>query len=212
MSDINIIQDIYAEVKSWQTGLGALIGMGSLAFVAWYNFHLNRKRDRAQREAEAQSIAAAIYSEIILLRNQLALLARIVANAYDRDREFVNSEADVYRPSKPVIFPSLSGRLGQLDPDLVIGISKFFSDLEEATRGWDVITTPREASGFSCLIVLQPCVSGVEGVRPVLAKMQHMLGLPEVAEPHLGNADQVIEREEETFRRYRMGDGTDPAA
>ena len=153
MSDINIIQDIYAEVKSWQTGLGALIGMGSLAFVAWYNFHLNRKRDRAQREAEAQSIAAAIYSEIILLRDQLASLARVVANAYVRDREFVNLEADVYRPSKPVIFPSLSGRLGQLDPDLVIGISKFFSDLEEATRGWDVITTPREASRFSCLMV-----------------------------------------------------------
>ena len=212
MSDINIIQDIYAEVKSWQTGLGALIGMGSLAFVAWYNFHLNRKRDRAQREAEAQSIAAAIYSEIILLRNQLALLARIVANAHARDRELVNSEADVYRPSKPVIFPSLSGRLGQLDPDLVIGISKFFSDLEEATRGWDVITTPRDPSRFSYLIVLQPCVSGVKGVRPVLAKIQHMLGLPEVAEPHLGDADQVIDREEEMFRSPRMGDGTDPAA
>ena len=65
MSDINIIQDIYAEVKSWQTGLGALIGMGSLAFVAWYNFHLNRKRDRAQREAEAHSAVRASKSPVV---------------------------------------------------------------------------------------------------------------------------------------------------
>ena len=200
MSEPNLIQEIYAEAKTWQTGLGALIGVGSLAFVAWYNFHLNRKRDRDLREAEAQSVAAAIYSEILLLRGQLALLARIVANVYNRNQEFVELRADVYRPSKPVIFSSLSSKLGQLDPDLVVGISKFFSDLEEATRGLDVITTSRKGPRFSCLIVLRPSVSGVLEVRPVLTKMQHMLGMPDEEEPDIGCAEQVIELEEEMFR------------
>ena len=199
MSEASLIHDIYTELKSWQTGLGALIGLCSLAFVAWYNFYLNRQRDRDLREAEAQSIAAAIYSEIVLLRNQLALLARIVVKVHYSDREFVDFQADVYRPSKPVIFPSLSGKLGQLDPDLVIGISKFFSDLEEATRGLDVITKPSEGPRFSCLIVLRPSVSGVQDVKPILTKIQHMLKIPETEEPDIGYAELVIELEQFIF-------------
>ena len=205
MSEPTLIQNIYAEIKDWQTGLGALIGLGSLAIVAWYNFHLNRKRDCELRRSEVQSIAAAIYSEIVLLRGQLALLARVVANYYTSDRELVDLRVDVYRPRDPVIFLSLSDKLGQLDPDLVIGISKFFSNLEEATRGLEVVATEREGPRFSCLIVLRSSVSGVQEVRPVLVKIQHMLGMPEVEDPDIGYAEQVIEIEDERFGRNLGG-------
>ena len=200
MSELSLIQDIGAELKTWQTGLGALIGLVSLAFVAWYNFCLNRRRDRELREAETRSVAAAIYSEIILLRGQLALLARIVANVDQSDREFVDFRADVYRPSDPVIFPRLAGKLGHLDTDLVVGITKFFSDLEEATRSLEVLTTPHEGSRFSCTIVLRPAVSGVQEVMPILEKMQNMLGTTNIEEPDIGMAEIVIELWEECFR------------
>ena len=200
MSEPSLILDIGTELKNWQTGLGALIGLVSLAFVAWYNFHLNRRRDRNLREAEAKSVAAAIYSEIILLRGQLALLAKIVANFENNDRDFVDLRADVYRPSAPVIFPCLAGKLGTLDPDLVVGISKFFSDLEEATRNIDVLTVSNDGPRFSCTIVLRPAVAGVQDVRPFLKKMQDMLGLAETKEPDLGLAEAVIELWEERFR------------
>ena len=200
MSEPSLIQDIGTELKNWQTGLGALIGLVSLAFVAWYNFYLNRRRDRELREAEAKSVAAAIYSEIILLRGQLALLAKIVANVDQSDKEFVDLRADVYRPSEPVIFPCLAGKLGNLDPDLVVGISKFFSDLEEATRSLDVLTIAHDSPQFACTVVLQPAVSGVQEVRPVLEKMQDMLGMADIEEPDIGMAELVIELWEERFQ------------
>ena len=192
MSDPSLIQDIGTELKIWQTGLGALIGLVSLAFVAWYNFYLNRRRDRELREAEARSVAAAIYSEIILLRGQLALLAKIVAKFDQSDGRFVEFRADVYRPSEPVIFPRLAGKLGQLDPDLVVGISKFFSNLEEASRGLDVLTTPVEGPKYACTIVLQPAISGVHDIRPVLEKIQNMFGMTDIEEPDIGMAEDVI--------------------
>ena len=142
---------------------------------------------------------------MILLREQLALLARVVAHVHMRDQNFRDFRTDVYRPSKPVIFSNLSGKPGQLDPDLIIGISKFFSDLEEASRGLDVISAERDGPSYSCLIVLRPFVSGVQEVQPILTMLQHMLGMPGVEEPNVGNTEAVIEVEEESFNRNPGG-------
>ncbi len=194
------MQDIFAELKAWQTGLGALLGLISLALAALYNFHLNRRRDRALREVETRSVTAAIYSEIILLRRQLGLLARVVANVDQSEREFVDFRADVYRPSEPVVFPRLAGKLGLLDPDLVVGISKFFADLEEATRSLEVLTAPHHGHKYACTIVLEPAVSGVQEVKPALEKMQDMLGITDIEDPDIGMARGSIELWEERFQ------------
>ncbi len=62
-------------------------------------------------------------------------MARTVANFEMSDREFSEIRADLYRPSEPVIFPSIASRLGLLDPQLVLGITRFYARLEEAKRG-----------------------------------------------------------------------------
>jgi hypothetical protein len=58
---------IYEELKTWQQGVGALIGFVALMGAAWWNFHLNRRRDAALRNEEARAILAALYGEIVVL-------------------------------------------------------------------------------------------------------------------------------------------------
>lgn len=36
----------YQELKTWQTGIGALLGFTALMSAALWNFHLNRVRDK----------------------------------------------------------------------------------------------------------------------------------------------------------------------
>ena len=204
MSEPSLIQDIFAELKPWQTGLGALLGavLGflSLAFAALYNFKLNRRRDRELRETETRSVAAAIYGEIIPLRDELAQMAKKVADSerlHGGLRKHPGFRSDVYRLSEPVIFPRLAEKFGLLKPDLAFSISKFYSNLEIATKNLEVLVAPQERPRSSCTIFLRPAVSGVKEIQPTLGKIQNMLGMPNIEEPDIGYAEAIIEVEEE---------------
>src|SRR4051812_23625280 len=78
--------DLLIELKSWQGGIGALIGafFGFIALIvgALFNYHLSRKRDSHLRADEVRAVAAAIYGEILLLRKEAGTLARAIANAH----------------------------------------------------------------------------------------------------------------------------------
>ena len=198
MAEPTLCQEIYAELKAWQTGLGAVIGFVTLAGVAWYNFHLNRKRDHQLRESEARSVAAAIYGEIIPLRDELAKLATVVANI-DKNhgglQAYPGFRSDVFRLNEPVVFPRLAEKFGILEPDLAVGISRFYANLEIARKSLGVLISSQKEPAYSSTIFLRPAVAGVEGVQPALIKMGQMLGLPEVEEPRTGYAGAVIEVE-----------------
>src|ERR1700722_5331259 len=71
---------LYDELKGWQSGIAALFGFIALIIGALWNFRLNRRRDAALRAEEAISVAAALYGEVVLLRMEVASLARSVAN------------------------------------------------------------------------------------------------------------------------------------
>lgn len=79
------------------------------------------------------SVASAIYGEMLLLREELALLARVIAGYEMYQREFTELRADIYRPSKPVILPALASRLGMMEPELVLAITRFYPKAEEAS-------------------------------------------------------------------------------
>ena len=198
MAELTLFQEIYAELKAWQAGLGAIIGFAALAGAAWYNFHLNRKRDRQLREAEARSVAAAIYSEIIPLRDEMAKLAKVVAH-HDKShgglQEFPGFRPDVYRLNEPVVFPRLAEKFGTLEPDLAVGISRFYANLDVARKSLDVLISPQKKPRYSSTIFLRPAVAGVEEVQPALRKMERMLHLPERGEPDTGHASALIEVE-----------------
>jgi hypothetical protein len=72
----------YEELKGWQAGIGSVLGFFALMVAALWNFRLNRRRDTQLRTDEALSVAAALYGEMLLLRQEVAALARAVATAH----------------------------------------------------------------------------------------------------------------------------------
>src|SRR5580692_8066308 len=113
---------LYDEVKGWQSGIAALLGFVALIIGALWNFRLNRRRDAALRAEEAISVAAALYGEVVLLRMEVAGLARAVSsvaisvgtderNAIVRfDKHFM----DAHVISEASLYIALSSKLGLL--------------------------------------------------------------------------------------------------
>jgi hypothetical protein len=122
----------YEELKGWQGGIGSVLGFGALMVAALWNFHLNRRRDARLREEEALSIAAALYGEIVLLRKEVAALARALALAHINqgtqrypgltiDKHLV----EAHKLSEPLLYNALAAKVGLLSPDLVVAIIEF---------------------------------------------------------------------------------------
>jgi hypothetical protein len=110
------------------------------------NFDLNRRRDAALRQEEMLSIAIAIYSEILLFREGVARLARILANMENRGDDIDAQFLEDHRLAEPTLYPALAAKLGLLPPDLLIIITQFYSNLQHAKR-----PTENELSDFSRL-------------------------------------------------------------
>lgn len=54
----------YAELKAWQTGLGAFGGLLAILAGAFYNAELNRQRDRELRDEEARGLATTLAANV----------------------------------------------------------------------------------------------------------------------------------------------------
>lgn len=197
----------YQELKSWQTGIGALIGFVALATAALYNFHLHRKRDREARHAEMISVANAIYGEILLLREQLAGLARISAHFHiNRNDDFSEFRADVYRPDQPAVYPALLNKIGLLDAELVRGITKFYGNVADANRGLTSILAEHNGPRFTTTIVLRPAVAAIHEVVPHLRTIESLTGAPEApAKLDVGLAPDIVEWEDELVEIHENG-------
>ena len=116
---------VYAELKQWQTAIGSLLGFLALMVAALWNFHLNRRRDAALRAEETNSIAAALYGEIVLLRKQVAHVARAVAAIEaSHDRKLDKHFLEAHTLSEPVLYKALAPKIGLLSSDLVIAITE----------------------------------------------------------------------------------------
>ena len=133
---------IYQELKTWQAAIGSLLGLMALVVAALVNFGLNRRRDNQIRHEEMRSVAAALYGEILLLRQELAVFARTVSNVHIEngmkrnpiikfDQDFV----DDHVLSEPLVYHTLLSKLGLLSADLVVAITAFHSNLQRAKSG-----------------------------------------------------------------------------
>jgi hypothetical protein len=188
--------DLYAELRGWQAGIGALLGFFGLMLAALWNFRLNRKRDAALRREEMLSVAVALYGEILLLREELARLAMTVARYEAPPRNIPQRFADDHGPPEPILYPALGHKLGLLPAELVLAITKFHACFREAKDSLPLICRNDEIR-FSVLTVLKPAVSGIHDVAPALRHIERLAGLSEAKEPKLGDAINVIEIEEE---------------
>jgi hypothetical protein len=185
---------LYAEAKQWQTGIAALLGFGGLIGAALFNFWLNRRRDARLRREEMISVASALYGEILLLRDELAQLARAVANYEINGRALRDVDQFSYAPSIPLLYPALAPKLGLLPSELLLGITKFYANVEGARRGLETYyRTQDDSPHYLSDVVLVDAVAGVDDVKPVLRTIEQLASIPEAKDPSTGDADGLLE-------------------
>jgi hypothetical protein len=191
----------YAEAKQWQSGIAALVGFLGLILAALWNFRLNRRRDKQLREEEMVSVAVAIYGEILLLRDELALLARWVAHWEFENEGIQEIHQFMYMPSLPALYQALASKLGLFPADLLLGIVEFYSHLAGARRGFDIYCrTQKEPSRYAAgSLVLEDALGAVSGVNPALRRIEQLASIPEAKEPDTKIAQAFLEEERLKF-------------
>ena len=199
---------LYDELKGWQAALGATLGFLALIFAAQRHFSLNRRRDKELKDEEALSVMAALYGEILILRNEAAWLAKGVAivshnrgvesNAVIQlNQHFVDS----HTLSEPLLYKTLASKLSLLSVDTMMAIIKFYNNVETA-RSWLplLIDDKTRVYQHSVLQVLLPARDAVREIIPTLRDMEIILSIAEpTSDPDMGMTDTIIEMEEALF-------------
>jgi hypothetical protein len=196
------LADLYTELKSWQTGIGAAFGFVALMLGALFNFHLNRRRDAALRRDESLAVATALYSEILLLREEAARLAKIIAamRFRDDDRDVTEQFVADHMPRDSILYVELAAKLGILPPDYVLAITRFHRDYQNARDGLKLMIDKGRGYHFSVLTVLNPAKRAVLDIRPILRKIEAEAGIKIAApDPDLGHTEDIIDMENEYF-------------
>lgn len=180
---------------------GSLLGLVALVVGALFNFRLNRKRDALLRGDEAAAVTAALYSEIILVRAELARTVRLVANIEMRRGKFDAHFMERIRLQDPMLFKALANKLGLLDPKLVLGITTFHSKVR-TVREWLPQLVDKEDRGFSysTLSALEPALQAIDDIKPILDTMADDMKVERPKEESdLGSARDVADMEREAF-------------
>jgi hypothetical protein len=198
---------LYDEVKGWQSGIAALLGFVALIIGALWNFRLNRRRDAALRAEEAISVAAALYGEVVLLRMEVAGLARAVSsvaisvgtderNAIVRfDKHFM----DAHVISEASLYIALSSKLGLLPAELIIAITQFHNNIQQV-RNWLplLVDDPTRGYVYGASQVLVPARDAVFDIVPAMRMIEQMAKMPKrETEVDLGYTEAMIAQEGE---------------
>ncbi len=195
---------IYAETKTWQTGIGAFLGFLALVTGVLFNFWLMRARDDRILQDEKRALLAAIYGEIVVLRERLASASKIVAHYHMiRDDERIDTEfLRNYTPTEPQVYPSVLNRVGILNPNDLWSIVSFFSSYQEARGGLYMISTESETR-YAATAFLKPARDAVVRVESFLERIEKLIGFEQSTRPDLGDTEDVIWEYEELDRLYK---------
>jgi hypothetical protein len=142
------------------------------------------------------SVASALYGEILLLREELALLGNRVAALHPfYERQFSQTDQFAITPSNPLLYPALSDKLGILPSELLLGITQFYARVEGARRGFvTYCQSQTESVQYEATIVLEDAVRGVEDVGPMLREIERIASIPDAAAvPDISLAAHALE-------------------
>ncbi|TIL28375.1 hypothetical protein [Mesorhizobium sp.] len=180
---------------------GFLFGICALVVGALVNFRLNRRRDALLRGEEADSVAAALYGEIVLIRKELARTANIVAKTEMRGGTFDKHFLELTRLQEPLLYKALANKLGLLAPEVVLAITDFHGNVELA-RGWlpQLVESDDRKFSYSPLTVLEPAIKAIDGVKPTLDHIAKTMRIgPPEDDFDLSNPYAIAENEREKF-------------
>jgi hypothetical protein len=203
MDGVMDLATIGSEVKTWQPLIGSLFGFGALTWGALYNFKLNRQRDDRLREMEGRTVALALYSEINMLRRDIAKLAVGIAGRFLRsggyEDEVPSYFLELYPMPEPTLYAALAPKIGLLDADLLLRITTFYSNyLEVRTHLPKLIEDEDRAIHYGVGWVLRPALAAVEDVVPALRAIEAMGRIePPAADPSIGKTKEALKLEDE---------------
>ena len=123
----------YAELKAWQTGLGAFAGLLAILAGALYNARLARRRDDRLRRDEIRGLCLALSAELTVSAKRLRTTVRFVTEAAKEQESLtVDYWKVLNRPVFDVYEANLDkvGLLGELASEVV----STYSTLEIARR------------------------------------------------------------------------------
>jgi hypothetical protein len=210
---------IYAELKSWQTVIGSVLGFSALIVAALWNFRLNRRRDDLIRNEEIIAIASALYGEIVMLRGDVAKMANGVAKRYEDnglgrfrgEEPFDAHFREAFPLRDPLLYPALAAKVGMLPANLLLPIVQFYSAYTEASLWFPRLEdVPERGFSYGVLWVLHPAREAVVNVAPCLREIERLARIDPSIEPDFEIAGRVIESEEEEWEEIRAMQDAEP--
>lgn len=200
--------EIWAFLTSQNPATTFLFGLVALVVGALFNSHLNRQRDDRQRVQEAKAVAAALYGEILPLRREVALLAKIVAKTYFDEGlgrrsslKFDHTLLERNTLTDPHLYRSLASKLGTLEPDLVLAITDFHAKYQ-SVRDWlpKLVADEKRPFSYSVLSFLNPAKDVVLGINPTLRRIEKLLKIKKPAEdPDVKDMLSAMDMEEQSW-------------
>lgn len=195
------------EVKGWQPLIGTLIGFGGLISGALFNAHLNRKRDDRIRDTEAITIALSLYGEILTLRNEVSQIANVLGRWYVNNgphRAVPSHFREIFPLREPTLYKALAPKIGTLNPEILLPITKFYSDYDAAiTFMAKLLSREEQQLSYGVEWVLRPAIDAVRDVESALRRIEQLGRIDQPASaPTLINADRGLELAEEHNPTY----------
>ena len=184
----------WQEVKSWQPLIAALFALVGLIGGALFNSYLNRRRDRVLRSEETLAVSTALYGEIILMRERLALMAKVLSYREHLGETEINDQfVKDYSPSDPVLYPALASKIGLLSHDLVLDITRFYENFQTAKDNLPLLVeSETRPTPYHVVTVLRPAVNAIYDVRTALRKIERLARIRPAQDPDSGLSDAVI--------------------
>lgn len=180
---------------------GLLFGIVALIIGALFNFWLTRRRDARVRSEEADAVAAALYGEIVLFRQELARIAKLVASFAGHHRDFDEHFLERVPLQDPSLYRTLASKVGLLDAQVLLSVVTFYNNVQ-SVRDWlpRLVEKEERKFSYSASTVLEPAIDGVEKILPTLNLLAGRMGIePPLEKFDLGLAHAILENERESF-------------
>jgi hypothetical protein len=149
-------------------------------------------------------VATAIYGEILLIRERLALMAVALCDReiYSTQRELDEQFIIDYPLGEPVLYSALASKLGLMSHDLVLDITRFYENFH-ITKAYLPLLVKLETRPvpYHSVIVLRPAVEAIYDVRPALRKIERLAGISEAEDPDSGPAPDIVSSFDDDQRR-----------
>ena len=200
MPALSSFDAFFAILKDWQEGIAILTGFLLLVTSLGLNARATRRREAERRLNETRAILAALYGEIVVLREKVAVVARLVADKAMRHADLGEEFIAENMPPAPVLFERLVDKVGVLPSSYVLRIISFYASYEEARGGLRMLA-PHNGLSFAATTFLSPAIMAVRETEPMLRRMESEVGAERAPDCDLGDAENVVDMLEKQFRR-----------